>query len=211
MNRSAGIFALGSTAPGCGGRRPRPPEPRRDAPILVVLELSGGNDGLNTVIPHADDVYHKSRPTLRVEPGKVLELDDRVGLHPSLKDLHRLGGRRARGRAGCWLSGPESLAFSVDGDLADRNRRPCTAGRLAGAAWRCTPPAGALPCRAGVDAAGRAGAEGGGPVAGQRRRVLPRQEGSSQTGNHGTTPPYGRGSPPCGRGPAPGKVTERGS
>ncbi|MGD0041201.1 MAG: DUF1501 domain-containing protein, partial [Isosphaeraceae bacterium] len=68
----------------------RAAEPRRDAPILVVLELSGGNDGLNTVIPHADDVYHKSRPTLRVEPGKVLELDDHVGLHPSLKDLHRL-------------------------------------------------------------------------------------------------------------------------
>ena len=61
----------------------------RDAPILVVLELSGGNDGLNTVIPHADDVYHKSRPTLRVEPGKVLKLDDRVGLHPSLKGLTR--------------------------------------------------------------------------------------------------------------------------
>jgi len=57
---------------------------------LVVLELSGGNDGLNTVIPHADDVYHKSRPALRVEPGKVLKLDDHVGLHPSLKDLHRL-------------------------------------------------------------------------------------------------------------------------
>ncbi len=77
----------------------------------------------------------------------------------------------------------------------NRNRRPCAAGWLAGAAWRCTPPAGALPCRAGVDAAGRAGAEGGGSVAGQRRRVLPRQEGSSQTGNHGTTPPYGRELP----------------
>src|SRR5271157_3864110 len=41
-----------------------------------------------------------------------------------------------------------------------------------------------------------------------RNVVLPRQERSSQTGNHGTTPPYGRGSPPCGRGPAPGKDTE---
>ena len=105
-----------------------------------MLELSGGNDGLNTVIPYADDVYHKSRPTLRVEPGKVLKLDDRVGLHPSLKDLHRLWeSRQPGGRAGRWLSGPESLAFSVDGDLADRNRRPRSAGRLAGAAGRCTP------------------------------------------------------------------------
>ena len=43
----------------------------------------------------------------------------------------------------------------------------------------------------------------------ERDAILPRQERSSQTGNHGTTPPYGRGSPPCGRGPAPGKDTER--
>ena len=90
INQSAGILALGSTAPGFWRQTARAAEARRDAPILVVLELSGGNDGLNTVIPHADDVYHKSRPTLRVEPGKVLKLDDCVGLHPSLKDLHRL-------------------------------------------------------------------------------------------------------------------------
>jgi len=90
MNQSAGIFAIGSSASGLWRQAARAAEPRRDAPILVVLELSGGNDGLNTIIPHADDVYHKSRPTLRVEPGKVLKLDDHVGLHPSLKDLHRL-------------------------------------------------------------------------------------------------------------------------
>jgi uncharacterized protein (DUF1501 family) len=89
MNQSAGIFTIGSTASGLWRQAVRAAEPRRDAPILVVLELGGGNDGLNTVIPHADDVYHKSRPALRVEPGKVLKLDDHVGLHPSLKDLHR--------------------------------------------------------------------------------------------------------------------------
>jgi uncharacterized protein (DUF1501 family) len=59
-------------------------------PILVVVELTGGNDGLNTVIPYADDIYHKNRPTLRIEPDKVLKLDDHVGLHPSLKELHSL-------------------------------------------------------------------------------------------------------------------------
>jgi hypothetical protein len=66
MNQSAGILAIGSTASGLWRQAARAAEARRDAPILVVLELSGGNDGLNTVIPHADDVYHKSRPTLRV-------------------------------------------------------------------------------------------------------------------------------------------------
>jgi uncharacterized protein (DUF1501 family) len=97
MNQSAGILAVGSTASSLWRQAAGAAEARRDAPVLVVLELSGGNDGLNTVIPHADAVYHKSRPTLRVEPGKVLKLDDRVGLHPSLKDLHRLweGGNLA--------------------------------------------------------------------------------------------------------------------
>ena len=92
QSAGAGIFALGATASGLWRQAARAAEARRDGPILVVLELSGGNDGLNTVIPHADDVYHKSRPTLRVETGKILKLDDRLGLHPSLKDLHRLWG-----------------------------------------------------------------------------------------------------------------------
>ncbi len=97
MNQSAGILAVGSTASSLWWQAAGAAEARRDAPVLVVLELSGGNDGLNTVIPHGDAVYHKSRPTLRVEPGKVLKLDDRVGLHPALKDLHRLweGGNLA--------------------------------------------------------------------------------------------------------------------
>src|SRR5262249_9721515 len=50
-------------------------EPKADLPVLVVLELTGGNDGLNTVVPFRDEVYQKSRPTLRVEPDKVLKLN----------------------------------------------------------------------------------------------------------------------------------------
>jgi uncharacterized protein (DUF1501 family) len=52
--------------------------------------LSGGNDGLNTVVPFADDVYHKSRPGLRVEPNAVLKLDDAVGFAPECKGLKSL-------------------------------------------------------------------------------------------------------------------------
>ena len=98
-----------------------------------MIELTGGNDGLNTVIPHADDVYHKSRPTLRIEPGKVLKLDDRVGLHPALKDLHRLweNGHLAVVQ-GVGYPEPESIALPVDGDLADGDGRPRAAGRMAG-------------------------------------------------------------------------------
>ncbi|MCI0587330.1 MAG: DUF1501 domain-containing protein [Planctomycetes bacterium] len=55
--------------------------------ILVVVQLTGGNDGLNTVVPFADDLYHKARPNLRIETKDVLRLDDRVGLHPALAPL----------------------------------------------------------------------------------------------------------------------------
>lgn len=85
-----GALSVGATVPGLWQRAAMAAEPRADLPILVVVELTGGNDGLNTVIPHADDVYHRSRPTLRVDAKQVLRLDDRVGLHPALKDLHRL-------------------------------------------------------------------------------------------------------------------------
>lgn len=90
LARSAGVVSLGSSVPGLWHRAAEAAEPRSDATVLVVLELTGGNDGLNTVVPHADDIYHKRRPTLRVEPAKVLRLDDRVGLHPALRDLHAL-------------------------------------------------------------------------------------------------------------------------
>ena len=65
-------------------------EAKAGLPVLVVVELGGGNDGLNTVVPYADDLYAKARPRLRIEPKTVLKLNDRVGLHPSLKDLHKL-------------------------------------------------------------------------------------------------------------------------
>jgi uncharacterized protein (DUF1501 family) len=58
--------------------------------ILVVLELNGGNDGLNTVIPYADDLYHKARPTLRQTRDVVIRLDDHVGLHSGMQGLRAL-------------------------------------------------------------------------------------------------------------------------
>jgi uncharacterized protein (DUF1501 family) len=61
-----------------------------DGKILVIVQLSGGNDGLNTVVPHADDAYHKARPALRQDPSKVLKLNDYVGLHPNLAPLKEL-------------------------------------------------------------------------------------------------------------------------
>jgi uncharacterized protein (DUF1501 family) len=62
----------------------------KDHPILVVLQLAGGNDGLNTIIPLEDDLYFKARPTLATPKEQVLALDGLVGLNPSLAPLKSL-------------------------------------------------------------------------------------------------------------------------
>jgi len=58
--------------------------------VLVVVELAGGNDGLNTVIPYTDSLYATYRPTLGVSAGSVLDLDGRLGLHPAMTGIHSL-------------------------------------------------------------------------------------------------------------------------
>lgn len=55
--------------------------------ILVLVELKGGNDGLNTVVPHAHPSYAQLRPTLALKRDEVLRLDGSLGLHPSLAPL----------------------------------------------------------------------------------------------------------------------------
>jgi uncharacterized protein (DUF1501 family) len=65
----------------------------KDGKILVVVQLSGGNDGLNTVIPYGDDVYHRSRPVLAHGPNEVLKLDNYIGLHPNLTAVKELYDR----------------------------------------------------------------------------------------------------------------------
>src|SRR5580700_1636897 len=58
--------------------------------ILVVIQLSGGNDGLNTVIPYADDVYRKNRPAIGIAAKTAKKIDDYVGLHPSMDGFSTL-------------------------------------------------------------------------------------------------------------------------
>ena len=55
--------------------------------VLVLLQLEGGNDGLNTIVPYTDDAYHRARPGLRVPAGQVIALTDGVGLAPGLSGL----------------------------------------------------------------------------------------------------------------------------
>ncbi len=58
--------------------------------VLVVLQFSGGNDGLNTVIPIRNDIYYKSRPKLGIEKDKALLLTDEAGINPALPEFKEL-------------------------------------------------------------------------------------------------------------------------
>jgi len=60
---------------------------------LVLVELKGGNDGLNTLIPYADSLYKEIRPTLAIEQNKIIKIDNKVGFHPSLKGMMELFDR----------------------------------------------------------------------------------------------------------------------
>jgi len=62
----------------------------KDGTILVVLQMAGGNDGLNTVIPYADDAYHVARPRLRFSADQVLKINNHIALNPRLAGLKSL-------------------------------------------------------------------------------------------------------------------------
>jgi uncharacterized protein (DUF1501 family) len=58
--------------------------------VLVVVQLSGGNDGLNTIVPYADDAYGKNRFTLRIGEDQVRKIDDYAGFHPAMEGFAKL-------------------------------------------------------------------------------------------------------------------------
>ncbi len=60
---------------------------QNDMPILVVIQLAGGNDGLNTVVPINNDHYYHARPKLAIKPADALKIDALTGLHPSLTGI----------------------------------------------------------------------------------------------------------------------------
>jgi uncharacterized protein (DUF1501 family) len=101
--------SLVQTAQALEGKSEKHPER-----ILVVLELSGGNDGLNTVIPVHDDAYHKARPKIGVSKAEALKLDDKFALHPACTGLQSLfkDGRLAIVH-GCGYPSPNLSHFTA--------------------------------------------------------------------------------------------------
>jgi len=85
LKRSS-LIATSAAVPGFIERTARAAEPGKDS-ILIVLEMTGGNDGLNTVIPYRDDLYYKLRPTLGVQPSQVVKVNDDLGLHPAFQQI----------------------------------------------------------------------------------------------------------------------------
>ena len=59
-------------------------------PVLVIVQLSGGNDFMNTIIPYTEPAYHDARPLVRIKEEDILPLNDTLGFHPSAAPLKEL-------------------------------------------------------------------------------------------------------------------------
>src|SRR5262249_33520368 len=89
LKRSS-LLALAPVVPGFLAQTARAAVPQRDGRVLVVIQLDGGNDGVNTVVPFADEGYAKHRKALRLPKDRLVKVDDKVGLHPSLGGFGKL-------------------------------------------------------------------------------------------------------------------------
>jgi uncharacterized protein (DUF1501 family) len=87
--QGSSLLALGSVVPEFIANTARAAEKGKDT-ILVVIEMNGGNDGLNTVIPYGDELYRKYRPTLGYKKDEVLRLNDQLGLNPGMNSFRQL-------------------------------------------------------------------------------------------------------------------------
>jgi uncharacterized protein (DUF1501 family) len=88
--KHSSLLALAPTIPGFLADTARAAVPARDGRVLVAIELNGGNDGINTVVPFADEGYIKHRKTLRLAKDRLVKVNGQVGLHPSLGNFGKL-------------------------------------------------------------------------------------------------------------------------
>jgi uncharacterized protein (DUF1501 family) len=88
--KHSALIALAPTVPGFLAEMARAAKPGRDSRILVVVQLDGGNDGINTVVPFADEGYAKHRHVLRLPSSQLIKVTDSVALHPALIDAGKL-------------------------------------------------------------------------------------------------------------------------
>jgi uncharacterized protein (DUF1501 family) len=86
------LASFAATTPGLLVRTARAAtsQPQKRDTVLVVLQLSGGNDGLNTIVPYMDDEYGKHRPVLRLPTNELHKIDSDLGFHPRMRALARV-------------------------------------------------------------------------------------------------------------------------
>ena len=89
--RRSSLVALAPSVPGFIASSARADQPRAaNDRVLVVIQLDGGNDGINTVVPFADEGYVRHRSALRLPAHELIKLNNEVALHPSLKEAAEL-------------------------------------------------------------------------------------------------------------------------
>ena len=88
--KASALISMSPLVPGFIDRTAGGDEPDVDKPIIVVVEMNGGNDGLNTVIPYGQRGYRKVRPTIRIDKDRLLGIDDEVGLNPAMVGFKEL-------------------------------------------------------------------------------------------------------------------------
>ena len=120
---ATGLALLGRHAPGWAqgvGQRASSLAER----ILILIELKGGNDGLNTVVPYADPAYYQLRNSIGIKAEELIKIDARAGLHPELKPMLPLWEKGELGVVqGRRLPQPQPVALSLHRDLG--NVVPC--------------------------------------------------------------------------------------
>jgi uncharacterized protein (DUF1501 family) len=90
--RRSTLVSLAPTVPGFLARTARAAEPRAESRILVLIQLDGGNDGINTVVPYKDDGYKKNRRDLRLASDGLVKLDEKsgIGMNPAMASMAKL-------------------------------------------------------------------------------------------------------------------------
>ena len=88
--RNSTLIALAPTLPGFLARTAHAAGPEKDGRILVVVQLDGGNDGINTVVPFKDDGYARYRKAIRLPEKRLIKVSGEVGLHPAMGDAGKL-------------------------------------------------------------------------------------------------------------------------
>lgn len=126
--KGVGLLAFSRFAPGflVESAFAQAPAPEKDRTILVLVQLAGGNDGLNTVVPYADPHYRRLRPTLGLGQDQLLKIDDHLALNSACAAMH---GLLRNGKLGIvqnvgYLRGRfEALSRSTGGDSRARPQR----------------------------------------------------------------------------------------